>query len=123
MPYLNQKTYLIIGASRGIGLELASQLLDKNQFVIATERVSRPNDNSRSLSSLATAHKNSERLRVLQCDVSKEESIAAFVQSVESLALEGGNVLNGRNGSEKGLIDVIIFNAGILEYPARVSEL
>ncbi|KAG9235142.1 short-chain dehydrogenase [Amylocarpus encephaloides] len=109
MPDPTKKTYLIIGASRGIGLELTSQLLDKNQFVIATERVSWPEDTSPGLFSLSTTHKNSGNVRILNCDVSKEESVTDFVQSVESLLVEG-------------LIDVAIFNAGILEYPARVSD-
>jgi len=65
-------TYLIIGASRGIGLEFTSQLLARNDpstFVYATAR------------NPGTAHLLEEvrgrypkRCEVLRCDVAKEES-------------------------------------------------
>ena len=65
-------TYLIIGASRGIGLEFTSQILardDPSTFVYATAR------------NPGTAHlleevrsKYEGRCEVLQCDVAEEES-------------------------------------------------
>jgi len=65
-------TYLIVGASRGIGLEFTSQLLARNDpstFVYATAR------------NPATAHlleevreKYAARCEVLRCDVASEES-------------------------------------------------
>ena len=70
-------TYLIVGASRGIGLEFTTQLLARNDpstFVYATAR------------DPATAHlleevraRYPERCDVLRCDVASEESCTVSI--------------------------------------------
>jgi NAD(P)-dependent dehydrogenase (short-subunit alcohol dehydrogenase family) len=119
-----KKTYLILGASRGIGLELVTQLLSQNHIVIATQRAStKP---SPLLKKLSETHAQKEYLTILNCDVSDKENITRFVGEVGALGEDGGVLAGMRGDGEKGgkaLIDTVIFNAGILEYPARVSEL
>lgn len=108
--------WLIIGASRGIGLEFTTQLLSLGHTVIATARAPTitPPGNASKLWSL-TGTPNGHNLTILECDVSNEESILAFTEGVRRL---------GRKGCvlEKGVIDVVVLNAGVLEYPNRVSE-
>ena len=60
-----KKTWVIIGASRGIGHEFVDQLLAKGDNVVATVR--------RDASSFWPEQK--ERCQVLNCDVSVEKSI------------------------------------------------
>lgn len=62
------KTWLIVGASRGIGFEFVRQLLGLGHRVIATVRSS-----NTELDALAKTAPG--QVRVLTCDVSREESI------------------------------------------------
>jgi NAD(P)-dependent dehydrogenase (short-subunit alcohol dehydrogenase family) len=62
------KTWLIVGASRGIGLEFVRQIVPNGHRVIATVRS--PNSEIDAL-----AQSSPEQVRVLTCDVSREESI------------------------------------------------
>lgn len=62
------KTWLIVGASRGIGLEFVRQLLNRGHRVLATVR--NANSNLEKL-----AEETPERLQIFKCDVSSEESI------------------------------------------------
>jgi NAD(P)-dependent dehydrogenase (short-subunit alcohol dehydrogenase family) len=55
-------------------------------------------------------------LTVLECDVSDEKSISAFAGQVKKLGRVGGVL-------EKGKIDVVVLNAGLLVYPNRISEM
>ncbi|KAH6717123.1 short-chain dehydrogenase [Leptodontidium sp. MPI-SDFR-AT-0119] len=124
--------YLIVGASRGIGLEFTKQLLDLGYIVIATARSpthslltstsntlpnspTKPPNNASNLWAL-TGAPNGHNLTILECDVSDESSIKSFSEEVRKLGRKGG-VLEG------GVIDVVVLNAGILEYPGRVSEI
>jgi NAD(P)-dependent dehydrogenase (short-subunit alcohol dehydrogenase family) len=77
------KTILITGCSSGYGLETARHFLAQGWNVVATMRTPQ-----------ADVLPRSERLRVLQLDVTKPESIAAVV-------------------AEAGPIDVLVNNAGI----------
>lgn len=62
------KTWLIIGASRGIGLEFVRQNVSLGHRVIATARSSS--------SALDAIHQNAaDRVKVLTCDVSSSQSI------------------------------------------------
>jgi NAD(P)-dependent dehydrogenase (short-subunit alcohol dehydrogenase family) len=119
------KTYLILGASRGIGLELVAQLLSQNQIVIATQRT--PANPSPLLKKLSDthAHKENRGLTVLNCDFSDEDSISKFAVEVGELVEDGGLWDGAREepDGKRAIIDTVIFNAGILEYPARVSDL
>lgn len=115
------QTYLIIGASRGIGLEFTTQLLSRGDIVIATARAPITAPPVTSIGSASrlwslTGTPNGHNLTILECDVSSEESIKAFTERVRKL---------GRKGCvlENGCIDVVVLNAGVLEYPNRISEL
>ena len=55
-------------------------------------------------------------MTVLECDVSDEKSISAFAKQVKKLGRIGGVL-------EKGKIDVVVLNAGVLVYPNRISEM
>ncbi|KAH7312990.1 short-chain dehydrogenase [Rhexocercosporidium sp. MPI-PUGE-AT-0058] len=127
------KTYLIVGATRGIGLEFTTQLLSQGHIVIATARsptrslasTSTPNPNvnlptpppsSASKLWALTGTPNGHNLTILECDVSDEGSIKTFTEEVRKLGRKGGVL-------ERGVIDVAVLNAGILEYPGRVSEI
>jgi NAD(P)-dependent dehydrogenase (short-subunit alcohol dehydrogenase family) len=119
------QTWLIVGASRGIGLEFVSQLLSRGDTVIATARAPPPSKttqpppsqygNASQLWSL-TGTPNGHNLKILECDVSDEESIKSFTEQVRKLGRKGGVL-------EKGVIDVVVLNAGVLVYPNRISEM
>uniref|UniRef100_A0A093VI98 Putative oxidoreductase n=1 Tax=Talaromyces marneffei PM1 TaxID=1077442 RepID=A0A093VI98_TALMA len=96
------KTWLIVGASRGIGLEFVRQIVTLGHRVIATVR--NPNSDIDALAQSAPG-----QVRVLTCDVSREESINGFIhQFVHS-------------GEQR--IDYAVINAGILKYPNRTLEM
>ena len=80
-------TYLITGANRGIGLELARQLNDRGEDVIATCRSS------------------STELNSLSVRVEKNIDITS-----------GDSVLNLRENLKDTKVDVLIQNAGIAEF-------
>lgn len=61
----SQKTWAIIGASRGIGYEFVKQLLERGDRVFATVR--------KEPSSFFPEYK--DRLQVLTCDVADDRSI------------------------------------------------
>lgn len=117
------QTWLIVGASRGIGLEFVTQLLAAGHTVIATQRapaIPTPTPPSSipipsKLSALAKGT-HGQNLTILECDVSNEESIKRFSIEVGKLGRKG-KVL------EHGIIDVAVINAGVLDYPNRISEL
>lgn len=133
------KTHLIVGASRGIGLELVRQLLSSpSNIVIATARAPPPSPVTQQTSIPAhaqaapysstlptipthsasqlyplTGGPNGQNLTILECDVTNESSIKDFTWQVSKLGRKGG-VLEG------GRLDVVVLNAGILEYPGRI---
>lgn len=120
------KTYLIIGASRGIGLEFCRQLLAANQRVIATARKATGSSQLWAL----TGTPNGTNLSILECDVVQEESVSRFVLTLaaemgKSKRLSGGEMMgaNVGGGCKKGGIDVCVVNAGVLVYPNRVMEM
>jgi NAD(P)-dependent dehydrogenase (short-subunit alcohol dehydrogenase family) len=130
------KTYLIIGASRGIGLEFCRQLLAANQRVIATARAAAGASQLWAL----TGSENGMNLSILECDVANEESVKRFVQALASemgkaKRLSGGAFVVGVGGGlgngvvgkgmegRRGGIDVCIINAGVMVYPNRVMGL
>ncbi|KAF8857263.1 NAD(P)-binding protein [Acephala macrosclerotiorum] len=116
------QTWLIVGASRGIGLEFVTQLLANGNIVIATARApatAPPVDATGNASKLwsLTGTPNGHNLTILECDVSSEKSINAFTEQVRKLGRKGC-VLEKAGG----VIDVVVLNAGVLEYPGRISE-
>lgn len=62
------KTWLVVGASRGIGLEFVRQIVALGHRVIATVR-------SSNLDIDALVQSAPGQVRVLICDVSRDESI------------------------------------------------
>ncbi|QKX54517.1 uncharacterized protein TRUGW13939_01604 [Talaromyces rugulosus] len=95
-------TWLIIGASRGIGLEFVRHNVSLGHRVIATARGSS--------SALDTIRQNApDRVKVLTCDVSSSDGINEFIEQFV------------RSGEKK--IDYAVINAGILEYPNRSLEM
>ncbi|KAJ5148633.1 hypothetical protein N7448_000211 [Penicillium atrosanguineum] len=102
------ETWVVVGASRGIGLEFVKQLLDLGHFVIAGVR--RPSG-AEKLSQLIAQQPGSERCLVEQCDVTSEDSINNFVNKV-SEATQRGLIVNN-----------VVLNAGVLKYPNRATEI
>ncbi|EKD18665.1 putative short-chain dehydrogenase/reductase [Drepanopeziza brunnea f. sp. 'multigermtubi' MB_m1] len=108
--------WLIVGATRGIGLEFTTQLLDLGYTVIATARAPTASTTSTASNLWAlTGTRNGHNLTILECDVSSEDCIKGFTEQVRRLGRPGGVL-------DRGVIDVAVLNAGILEYPGRVSE-
>lgn len=69
------KTWLIVGASRGIGLELVNQILQrKDTYVFAAAR----NPTTASLLETAT-FQHTDRCKVLKCDVVNEDSVKVWL--------------------------------------------
>ncbi|RFZ84291.1 SDR family NAD(P)-dependent oxidoreductase [Mucilaginibacter terrenus] len=84
----NQKTWFVTGASKGLGLSLAKQLLNKGYNVAAT---------SRNIADLTKAVGDHENFLALAVNLKSEESVAdAISQSI----------------SRFGKIDVVVNNAG-----------
>lgn len=113
------QTWLIVGASRGIGLEFVRQLLASGNTVIATSRAPVAliggQEESSGLGSLSNGP-NGDNLTILECNVSNEGSIKGFAEEVRKMGNPGAVL-------EKGVIDVVVLNAGVLDYPNRISEL
>ena len=91
--------WIIVGASRGIGLEFVRQLLLGGHRVYA---VIRDPANASHLWSLAGS--GSAKCELLQCDVTNEQSIQRLAQD-----------LIARKHLER--IDYVVLNASILQYP------
>jgi NAD(P)-dependent dehydrogenase (short-subunit alcohol dehydrogenase family) len=116
MPQKPQ-TYLIVGASRGIGLAFVDELLERGHIVLATARSpeSFSQNSARNLYSL-TSKPTGRNLTILECDVQSDYMIKLFIEEIRKLS-RPGHVLENR------VIDVVIMNAGILEYPGRIGEM
>ena len=106
------KTHLILGSTRGIGIEFTTQLLSQGHLVLATYRSQNTSDELFSLQKTP----NGKNLIIEQCDISDEKSIINFVKKVGELGEKGGIF-------EGGVIDVVIVNAGILVFPGRISDM
>jgi NAD(P)-dependent dehydrogenase (short-subunit alcohol dehydrogenase family) len=79
------QTYLITGASRGIGLQFVKQLLARGDRVIAGAR-------SPSTATYLQEIKN-DKLQIIQLDVTDINSIKAAAAEVDRIAPEGIDVL------------------------------
>ncbi|KAK0387793.1 hypothetical protein NLU13_4038 [Sarocladium strictum] len=105
---MDDKSWVIVGASRGIGLELVKQLLEAGHKVVAAVRNV---DSAPKLYDLITAQKAESRCIVEQCDISNDESITSFSQKIGQLMQDGLRMGN------------VVLNAGILKYPNRATEI
>ena len=90
---MNTETFLITGASRGIGFELARQLLASGRHVIATCR----DPESATFLHRLQEESSGDALRVIQLDVTDPESVSQLAKQVDDL-----------------VIDVLVNNAGIM---------
>jgi len=105
---VKSKTYLIVGASRGIGLELVRQLLLQQHQVIA---VVRSIESASSLWQLTNATARPNQCVIEQCDVADSTQIDAFMDRMRYSVERGGS------------IDTIVLNAGILQYDKGLGSL
>lgn len=69
---MSTKTWVIVGASRGIGLEFVKQLLDAGHHVVAAVR---NKSAAPKLLHLIDSQDAGDRCVVEQCDISSDESI------------------------------------------------
>ncbi|KAG9832368.1 NAD(P)-binding protein, partial [Aureobasidium melanogenum] len=100
-----QKTWCIVGASRGIGLEFVRQLIAREDRIFATVR----DVAAVHASGLwAQAGGDHGRCQMLICDVLSEQSINNFVAQLAA-------VPNLK-------LDYVVINAGVLRYPNRATE-
>ncbi|KAK7183748.1 hypothetical protein DPSP01_004379 [Paraphaeosphaeria sporulosa] len=99
-------TWLILGASRGIGLEFVRQLLQRGERIIATVREPYASHASALWGQAGSDH---GRCQMYICDVLSEDSIIKFVSQLMGI----------RNLK----IDYVVINAGVLRYPNRATEL
>jgi NAD(P)-dependent dehydrogenase (short-subunit alcohol dehydrogenase family) len=97
-PSASGKTWLVVGASRGIGYELVRQLLSDGNQVLATVR------------SDATAGELwpdivgiHDQCQVFRCDMLDDSSIDTFISNLSKRELPR--------------IDYVVLNAGVLKYP------
>lgn len=97
---MSEKTAMVIGASRGIGLGFAKHLADRGYAVFATER-------SRSDELHAAAEASDGAITIANCDVTDMASVKAL----------GDNI-------EEGKLDLLVVNAGIMgERPQPLDAL
>ncbi|TID24092.1 Short-chain dehydrogenase/reductase SDR [Venturia nashicola] len=95
-----RKTWLIIGASRGIGLEFVRQLMIRGERILATVRQPFANHAGQLWNEAGGGH---GRCRMFMCDIISEASILAFVTELMTIP----NLK----------IDYVVINAGVLKYP------
>ncbi|KAI1177127.1 NAD(P)-binding protein [Nemania sp. FL0916] len=102
------ETWVIVGASRGIGLEFVNQLLEAgHQIVAAVRNVS----SAPKLFDLIDSRKAKDRCLVEECDVSSDESITNFIHKMKAHVHSGLKLGN------------VVLNAGVLKYPNRTTEI
>ncbi|POS87158.1 hypothetical protein EPUL_003520 [Erysiphe pulchra] len=113
--------WVVVGASRDIGLELVTQLLARGDQVIATARSPSANPSPLGLETASklwslTGGSNGSNLTILECCIDDEDSIYGFKEQLQRL---------GRTGRilEKGVIDFVVLNTSTLAFPKRISEI
>lgn len=99
-------TWVVVGASRGIGLEFVRQLLARGEKIIATVRQPYAEH-----ASALWGHSGNDhgRCQMFVCDILSEASIVNFVNQLAAIP----NLK----------IDYVVINAGVLRYPNRATEL
>lgn len=97
------KTALVTGANKGIGLEVARQLLNRNFKVILTAR-----NREKGLLAINKIKVDEKSLDFIQLDVEDETSIKKAVNEAQSKNLK---------------IDIIVNNAGVLFDAESINEI
>lgn len=92
----NSKTALIVGASRGLGLGLTQELIERGWSVIATERKNDPSTPLRKY-----ADQKIDSLKIEQVDINEADSIHNLQKNLAGLKL-----------------DLLFINAGIANDPS-----
>ncbi|RAK89369.1 short-chain dehydrogenase [Aspergillus costaricaensis CBS 115574] len=105
------RTWVIVGASRGIGLEFVRQLASSGERVIAAVRSLSSAEQLFELLSQYTRN-GAPLITVEECDVTKPDSIDDFSHNVQKAVRDGGLRLTN-----------VILNAGINQYPNRATEI
>lgn len=72
---MSPATWIVVGAARGIGLEIVRQLLHRGECVIATVRNTSKASQLWTLSAGAAAPRLGSWCRLLECDVTVDQSI------------------------------------------------
>ena len=113
---LTMPTWLIVGASRGIGLEFVRQLLERGDQVIATVR---DPERAADLWRMAGAAPRGQ-CRFLLCDVaSDEQSSVCFISSdADALSHESQTFVQEIEAFRPlDRLDYVVMNAGMLKFP------
>ncbi|KAJ8128805.1 hypothetical protein O1611_g4829 [Lasiodiplodia mahajangana] len=110
---MDAKTWVVVGASRGIGLELVKQLLEAGHLVVAAVRnVAAAPKLFDLISSLGEREGGGGGGCIVEeCDVSSDESITNFIFRMRD-AMNNGMKLGN-----------VVLNAGVLKYPNRATEI
>lgn len=90
---MEQRYAMVTGADHGVGLALAEGLLQRGYFVVAA----RLDEKETQIDALR--EKNSEKLKLVQLDISSDESVAAMKEQVAAML---------------PCLDLLVNNAGIL---------
>ena len=108
-------TVMIVGATRGIGLELAKQYAAEGNTVIACARDSGAAEQLDALSS------SSENISIQQLDISDPASIEAASSKIGDGAIDTVIVVSGsRGGGRQSLDDLDIEEGTVRSIPTRL---
>ncbi|KAK1064129.1 hypothetical protein LTR12_003753 [Friedmanniomyces endolithicus] len=99
------KTWLIVGASRGIGHEFASQLLNRGDAVFVTVR--KPGK-EHDVTYWTDGKVDSSHCTTLECDVLSEKSIDSCIAELAK--------------TSDLRLDYAVINAGVLKYPNKLLK-
>ena len=110
-------SWLVVGATRGIGLEFVDQLLARGDSVIATAREIQ----HAGLLYQLTGKYGLGRLQLVHCDVSDDAKIDVSMQSyVSSIQTYRPQIFIKELKELQFMpekIDYVVMNAGVLHYP------
>ncbi|WPH03334.1 NAD(P)-binding protein [Acrodontium crateriforme] len=101
------QTWLIVGASRGIGFEFTKQLLARGDRVLAATGSSLSRHALGTWSDIVAA--GSGRLQQFRCDMLREDTIDGMVDDLRACGVHH--------------IDHVVLNAGVLKYPNRATDM